>query len=111
MELPRLVQKKTRIAYTFEEKDIDVVRLNKVKNWHNANLTEDHFLVKETRASKSHSSRFVSKKRTTIIEVKPEKFDRNERRKVLEILKACLEKPVLGSLWVMALYNSPGHAI
>ena len=41
----------------------------------------------------------LAKKGTTIIEVKPEKFDRNERGKVFEIIKACFE----------VICNSPGR--
>ena len=44
----------------------------------------------------------------TVIEVKPEKSDRNERAEVSKIIKACFEIPAAGHLWVIALYNSPG---
>ena len=47
----------------------------------------------------------LAKNGTTKREVKPESFDRNELRKVFEILQACFEVPVLGHLWVTALYN------
>ena len=73
------------------------------------NLTDDYFVVTETRATKSHGSIILVKKGTTIIEVKPEKFDRTERGKTFEIIKACFEVPVIGHLWVIALYNSPGR--
>ena len=82
--------------------------LNEVKSWQKENLTDDYFVVTETRATKSHGSIILAKKGTTIIEVKPEKFDRNERGKIFEIIKACFEVPVIGHLWVIALYNSPG---
>ena len=91
-----------------KEKDIDIVCLNEVKSWQK-NLTDDYFAVTETKASKSHGSIILAKKGTTIIEVKPEKFDRNERGKVFEKIKACFEVPVIGHLWVIALYNSPGR--
>ena len=67
-----------------KEKDINIVCLNEVKSWQNENLTDNYFVVKETRASKSHGSIILAKKRTTIIEVKPEKCDCNERGKVFE---------------------------
>ena len=44
----------------------------------------------------------LSKKGTTIIEVKPEKCDRIERGKVFELKEACFEVLVLGNLWVIA---------
>ena len=92
-----------------KEKDIDIVCLNEVKSWQKENLTDDYFVVTETRATKSHGSIILAKKGTTIIEVKPENFDRNERGKTFEIIKACFEVPVIGHLWVIALYNSPGR--
>ena len=73
------------------------------------NLTDDYFVVTETRASKSQDSLILAKKGTTIIEVKPEKVDRNERGKIFEIIKARFEVLVIGHLWVIALYNSPGQ--
>ena len=83
--------------------------LNEVKSWQNENLSDNYFVVKETRANKSHGSVILAKKRTTIIEVKPEKCDWNERGKVFKIKKPCFEVPVIGHLWVIALYNSPGR--
>ena len=91
-----------------KEQDIDIVCLNEVKSWSNENLTDDYFVVAETRTSKSHGSMILAKKGTKIIEVKPKKFDRNDRGKVFEIIKAGSEVPVIGHVWVMALYNSPG---
>ena len=44
----------------------------------------------------------------TIVEVQPEKLDRNERGKVFELIKACLEVTVVGHLGVIALYKSLG---
>ena len=73
------------------------------------NLTDDYFIVTELRASKSHGSIILRKKGTTIIEVKPEKCDRNERGKVFEIIKACCEVPVIGHLCAIVVYNSPGR--
>ena len=90
-------------------KDIDIVCLNEVKSWRNENLTDDYFVVTKTRANKSHGSMILAKKGTTIIEVKPKKFDRNDRGKVFQIIKACFEVPVIGHLWAIALYNSPGR--
>ena len=91
-----------------KEKDIDIVCLKEVKSRQKENLTDDYFVVTETRGSKSHGSIILAKKGTTIIKVKPEKFDRNERGKIFEIIQACFEVPVIGHLWVIALYNSPG---
>ena len=104
--MPRLIQKISELLVFLKEKDIDIVCLNEVKSWQNENLTDDYFVVTETRASKSKSSMILAKKGTTIIEIKPEKFDRNKREKVFEITIACFEGPVRGHLWVIALYNS-----
>ena len=90
-------------------KDFDIVCLNEVKSWRNENLTDDYFVVTKTRANKSHGSMILAKKGTIIIEVKPKKFDRNDRGKVFQIIKACFEVPVIGHLWAIALYNSPGR--
>ena len=50
-----------------------------------------------------------TKKEKTLIEVKREKkIDRKWTRKLLETLKACFELPVLGHLWIIAVYFSPG---
>ena len=87
----------------------DIVCLNEVTSWQNENLTNDYLVLTETRASESHGSKILAKKGTTIIEVKREKFERYDRGKVFEIIKACFEVPVLGHLWVIALYNSPGR--
>ena len=92
-----------------KEKDIDIVCLNEVKSWQKENLTDDYFVVTETRASRSHGSITLAKKGTTIIDVKPEKFESNKRGKIFEIIKACFEVPNIGNLWVIALYNSPGR--
>ena len=92
-----------------KEKDIVIVCLIEVKSWQKKNLTDDYFVVTATRASKSHGSIILAKKGTTIIEVKPEKFDRNERGKIFEIIKACFKLPVIVHLWVIALYNSPSR--
>ena len=108
MELPRLIQQNIRTSRFLKEKDIDIVCLNEVKSWQKENLTDDYFVVTETRASKSLGSIILAMRGTTIIEVKPEKFDRNERGKTFEIIKACFEVPVIGHLWVIAFYNSPG---
>ena len=109
MEPPRLIQQNIKKYFVFfNEKEIDIVYLNEVKSWQNENLTDDYFVVTETRASKSHGSIILAKKETTIIEVEAEKFDRHERGKVFEI-KTCFEVPVIGHLWVIALYNSPGR--
>ena len=86
-----------------------ILCLNEVKSGQKENLTDDYFVVTETRASKSHGSIILAKKGTTKKEVKPEKFDRNERGKIFEIIKACFEVPVIGHLWVITLYNSPGR--
>ena len=102
MELPRLIQQNTRTSRFFE-KNIDIVFLNEVKRWQKENVTDDYFVVTETRASKSHGSIILANKGTTIIEVKPEKFNRNERGKIFETIKACFEVPVIGHLWVIAL--------
>ena len=104
-----LYNKILELLVFLKEKNIDIVCLNEVKSWQKQNLTDDYFVVTETRASKSHGSIILAKKGTTIIEVKPEKFDRNERGKIFEILKACFEVPAIGYLWVIALYNSPGR--
>ena len=104
-----LTSKILELLVLLKEKDIDVVCLNEVKSWQKQNLTDDYFVVTETRASKSHGSIILAKKGTTLIEIKPEMFDRNEREKIFEIIKACFEVPVIGHLWVIALYNSPGR--
>ena len=64
-----------------KEKDIDIVCLNEVKSWQKENLTDDYFVVTETRASKSHGSIILAKKGTTIIEVKPEKMIETSKEK------------------------------
>ena len=92
-----------------KERDIDILCLSEVKSWQKENVTDDFFVVAETRASKSHGSIILAKRGTIIIEVKPEKFDRNGQGKIFEIIKACFEVPVIGHLWVTALYNSPGR--
>ena len=107
MELLRLIRTKYKNFSYFRRKKIDFVCLNELKSWHNQNLTVDQFVVTEMRASKSHGSMILAMKGTTKIEVQQEKFKKNERGKVFEILKACFEVPVLGHLWVIALYNSP----
>ena len=71
--------------------------LNEVKSWHNENLTDDYVVVTETRASKSHGSMILAKKRTTKIEVKAEKFETNDRGKVFEIKKHALKNLFEGS--------------
>ena len=110
MELPRLIQQNFRTSRIFGGKRyIDIVCLNEFKSLQKENLTDDYFVVTETRASKSHGSIILAKKGTTIIEVKPEKFDRNERGKMFDIIKACFEVTVTGHLGVIALYNSPGR--
>ena len=106
---PGLSNKKLDLLVSLKEKDIDIVCLNEVKSWQKENLNRDYFVVTETRASKSHGSIILAKEATTIIEVKPEKFDSNERGKIFEIIKACFEVPVIGHLWVIALYISPGR--
>ena len=102
-----LSNKISELLVFLKEKDIDIVCLNDVTSWQNENLTKDYFVVPETRAKKSHGSKILAKKATT--KVKPEKFERNDRGKVFEITKACFGVPVLGHLWVIALYNSPGR--
>ena len=74
-----LSSKISELLVFLKENDIDIVCLNEVKSWHNENLSDDHFVVPETNGTKSHGSMILAKKGTTIIEVKPEKFDRNER--------------------------------
>ena len=49
-----------------KEKFIDIVCLNEVESWQNEILTDDYFVVTETRASKSHCSIVLAKKGTTI---------------------------------------------
>ena len=104
-----LSTKISEILVFLKERDIIFVCLNEAKSWQNENLTDDNFVVTETRAGKSHGLMIFAKKGATIIEVKREKFDRNDRGKVFEIIKACFEVPVSGHLWVIALYNSPGR--
>ena len=92
-----------------KEKDNNIVCLDEVKSWQKENLTDDYFLVTKTRASRSHGSIILATKGTTIIEVKPDKFDRNEQAKIFEIIEACFEVPAVGHLSVIALYNSTGR--
>ena len=77
-----LSNKILKLLVFLKEKNIDIVCLNEVKSWQKENLADDYFVVTETRASKSHGSIILAKKGTTIIEVKPETFDRNERGKI-----------------------------
>ena len=56
-----------------KEKYTDIVFLNEVKSRQNEDLTDDYFVVTETRASMSHGSMILTKKGKTIIEVKPKK--------------------------------------
>ena len=74
-----LSNKISELLVFLKEKDIDIMCLNEVKSWHNENLTDDDFVLSETRASKSHGSMILAKKATTIIEIKPEKFERNDQ--------------------------------
>ena len=64
-----------------KEKDLDIVCLNEVKSWQKENLTDDYFVVTETRAGKSHGSINLAKKGTTIKEVEPEKFEETSEEK------------------------------
>ena len=77
-----LANKISELLEFLKEKDIDIVYLKEVKRWHKEHLTDKYFVVTETRASKSQGSMIFAKKRTTITEVKLEKFDKNERRKL-----------------------------
>ena len=72
-------------------KDIDIVCLNEVKSCQEENLTDDYFVVTETRANRSHGSINLAKKGTTIIEVKPEKFDRTSEQKFSKYKKHALK--------------------
>ena len=73
-----LSNKLSELLVFLKERDIIIVCLNEVKSWQNENLTDDYFVVTETRAGKSHGLMILAKKGTTIIEVKQEKFDRND---------------------------------
>ena len=86
-----LSKKVSELLVFLKEKDTDMVC-----------LADNDFEVTDTKASKSHGSMISVKKRTTKIEVKPKKFDRIEREKVLEILKSCFEIPVLCQLLVFS---------
>ena len=46
----------------FKEKNINFVCLNEFKSWQKENLTDDYFVVTETRASNSHGSIILAKK-------------------------------------------------
>ena len=98
----------SKILGFLNENDIDILSLNENKSWYNENPIDNCFVVRETRGSRSHGSIFQQRRKTTIVEAEPEKFDRNERGKVFEIIKACFEVPVLGHFWVIVLYISPG---
>ena len=103
-----LSSKISELLEFLKEKDIDIVCLNEDKSWQNENLTDDYFVLTETRASKYYGSMILAKKGTTIIEVKTVTFDKNDRGKVFEVIKAFFEVPILGHPCVIALYNSPG---
>ena len=74
----------------------------------NKNLTDYYFVVTKPRANKSHGSMILARKATTKIKVETEKSDKNERRKIFEIIKASFEVAVLSHLWVIVPYNSQG---
>ena len=57
-----LSNKISELLVFLREKDINILCLNEVKSWHNENLTDDFFVVTETRASKSHGSMILDKK-------------------------------------------------
>ena len=73
-----LSNKISELLVFLKEKDINIVCLNEVKSWHNENVTDNYFVVTEKRTIKSHGSMMLAKKGTTAIEVKPEKFERND---------------------------------